>query len=140
MIIQGVVRVLFMRRHTVCPLVSPVHSTSNLRHVGEEGEMLTEEQNSSLKTCLHAPWHCTDHVLLPKCPMYLPLLLLERLYVLLDQATYCCLVLMAEPACLLGDGRDSYSIPVIKMDKCLGEPPRQVANVQKKQVSSINQT
>lgn len=47
---------------------------------------------------------------------------------------------MAEAVSLPGDGRDSSSIPVIKMDNCVSEPPRQVDNVQKKQASSINQT
>ena len=72
--------------------------------------------------------------------MYLPLLPLEWLYLSLDQGTNHCLVLMAEPASLPGDVRDLYSIPVVKVDKCLSESPRQVDNVQKKQVSSINQT
>jgi len=66
--------------------------------------------------------------------------MLDWLYVLPDQGTYHCLVLMAEPVSLPGAGSDSYFIPVIKMDKTLSEPPRQVDKVHKKQVSSINQT
>lgn len=113
-------------------------STSNLRNMNEIRRMLTE--NFSLKASLQAPWHCTDHIPLPECLMYLPLLLLEWLYISPDQDTCHCLVLTAEPAFLSRGGRDSYLIPVVKMNKCLSQPPRQVDNVQKNQVSSINQT